>query len=73
MEQKGQVRPYERCWRQGRRWTTWTATDALRCLEQRAGADINHASNCGYAPLAIARANNQEAAVRALVQAGATE
>jgi ankyrin repeat protein len=38
-----------------------------------AGADLNHVANDGDTPLAIARANNHEAAVLALVQAGATQ
>jgi len=38
-----------------------------------AGADLNHAANNGLTPLVVARAENEEGAAQALVQASATE
>jgi ankyrin repeat protein len=60
-------------------WTALHAAATNRHVEAihalvGAGADLNHATNNGYTPLAMARLfNYHEAAVLALVQAGATE
>ena len=60
-------------------WTALHAAATNRHVEAihalvGAGADLNHATNNGYTPLAMARLfNYHEAAVLALVQADATE